>query len=49
MKYLAALETAGLVRKTKMGRTNFYVNEALFRLLSLHSIEVTSQHATGSD
>ena len=33
-KYLAALETGGFVRKTKLGRTNFYINEALFALLS---------------
>ena len=32
-KYLGALEAAGLVRKTKLGRTNFYVNESLFELL----------------
>ncbi|MFZ2407818.1 MAG: Fic family protein, partial [Methylobacter sp.] len=34
-KYLGALETAGLVRKTKLGRTNIYINEALFSLLKL--------------
>jgi Fic family protein len=33
-KYLAALEKGGFVRKTKLGRTNFYINEALFALLS---------------
>ena len=33
-KYLGALENAGFVRKTKLGRTNFYVNDSLFRLLS---------------
>lgn len=33
-KYLGALENAGLVRKTKLGRANFYVNEPLFILLS---------------
>ena len=33
MKYLAALEAADFVRKTKMGRTNFYVNEALTGML----------------
>lgn len=33
-KYLSALQQAGLVRKTKLGRTNFYINEPLFRLLS---------------
>lgn len=34
MKYLGTLEAAGFVRKTKIGRANFYVNEALFELLS---------------
>ena len=34
-KYLGALEAAGLVRKTKLGRTNFYINEPLFDLLRL--------------
>ncbi len=33
-KYLGAMEKAGLVRKTKLGRTNFYINEPLFTLLS---------------
>jgi Fic family protein len=33
-KYLAALQKSGLVRKTKLGRTNFYINEPLFKLLS---------------
>jgi Fic family protein len=32
-KYLGALTSAGYVRKTKLGRTNFYVNEPLFALL----------------
>jgi len=34
-KYLGALEAAGFVRKTKLGRTNFYINEPLFNLLRL--------------
>jgi Fic family protein len=34
MKYLDALGSAGFVRKTKLGRTNFYINEPLFTLLS---------------
>lgn len=34
-KYLGALEAAGFVRKTKLGRTNFYINEPLFDLLRL--------------
>lgn len=33
-KYLGALEAAGFVRKIKIGRMNFYVNEPLFELLS---------------
>ncbi|MHB9022485.1 MAG: Fic family protein [Halothiobacillus sp.] len=32
-KYLGALEAAGFVRKMKLGRTNFYINEPLFNLL----------------
>ena len=33
-KYLTALESAGVVRKTRIGRSNFYVNEPLFNLLA---------------
>jgi len=33
-KYLGALEKAGIVRKTKMGRSNFYINDTLFQLLA---------------
>jgi len=33
-KYLTALATQGVLRKIKSGRTNFYVNESLFKLLS---------------
>lgn len=33
MKYLGTLSDAGLLRKTKIGRTNFYINEPLFKLL----------------
>lgn len=33
-KYLEQLTTAGLVRKQRMGKTNFYINEPLFDLLS---------------
>lgn len=33
-KYLAQLTTAGFLNKQKMGRTNFYINSALFRLLT---------------
>ena len=32
-KYLNQLTTAGFVRKQKMGKTNFYINEPLFVLL----------------
>lgn len=34
MKYLGALAQAGFVRKTRLGRTNFYINDPLFALLS---------------
>lgn len=34
MKYLTELTDGGLVRKVKLGRTNFYINEPLFRLLA---------------
>jgi Fic family protein len=33
-KYLEQLTSAGLVRKQKIGRTNFYINEPLYALLS---------------
>jgi Fic family protein len=33
-KYLVALTKAGFVRKTKLGRTNFYINQPLIALLS---------------
>ena len=33
-KYLTALATKGVLRKIKSGRTNFYVNASLFKLLS---------------
>ncbi|MEO7412545.1 MAG: Fic family protein [Opitutaceae bacterium] len=32
-KYLSDLSDAGFLRKTKLGRTNFYINDALFSLL----------------
>lgn len=34
VKYLELLTAAGLVRKQRMGKTNFYINEPLFALLS---------------
>ncbi|HET9057086.1 MAG TPA: Fic/DOC family N-terminal domain-containing protein [Chitinophagaceae bacterium] len=34
IKYLNDLEKKGLVKKIKKGRTNFYINESLFRILS---------------
>ncbi|HUR40461.1 MAG TPA: Fic family protein [Verrucomicrobiae bacterium] len=34
IKYLDALVRIGLVRKTKLGRTNYYINAPLFALLS---------------
>ncbi len=33
MKYLDTLHAAGFVKKTRFGRTNFYINEPLFALL----------------
>ena len=32
-RYLGELEKSGLVRKTKMGRTNFYINDPLVAIL----------------
>jgi len=34
MKYLKELTDGGFVRKVKHGRSNFYINEALFKLLT---------------
>ena len=33
-KYLEQLSSVGLVRKQRMGKTNFYINERLYALLS---------------
>lgn len=33
-KYLTMLTTAGFLRKQKLGRTNFYINDPLFKLLA---------------
>jgi Fic family protein len=33
-KYLADLTAVGIVKKTKIGRSNFYINEPLYRLLA---------------
>ncbi len=38
-KYLEQLTQAGLVRKERMGKTNFYINEPLFALLSGITLE----------
>ena len=38
-KYLEQLTAVGLVRKQKMGRTNFFINEPLYALLSGVSLE----------
>ena len=38
-KYLELLTGAGLVRKQRMGKTNFYINEPLFALLSGVTLE----------
>jgi Fic family protein len=39
-KYLEQLTQAGLVRKQKLGKTNFYINEPLFALLSSVTLEL---------
>jgi Fic family protein len=39
-KYLEQLTSEGLVRKQKMGRTNFYINDPLFQLLSGVSLDL---------
>ena len=39
-KYLEQLTAAGLVRKQRMGKTNFYINEPLFALLSGVTLEL---------
>jgi len=33
-RYLDALSTGGLLRKMKIGRANYYINEALYRILT---------------
>jgi Fic family protein len=38
-KYLEQLTAAGLVRKQRMGKTNFFINQPLFDLLSAVSLE----------
>ena len=38
-KYLEQLSRAGLLRKQKMGKTNFYINEPLLALLSNVTLE----------
>lgn len=38
-KYLNQLSDAGILRKQKVGKTNFYVNESLFTLLSNVALE----------
>jgi len=38
-KYLEQLTAAGLVRKQKMGRSNFYINDPLYSLLSGVTLE----------
>lgn len=43
-KYLEQLTSAGLVRKQKMGRSNFYINEPLYALLSGVSLEQASNN-----
>jgi Fic family protein len=38
-KYLEQLTSAGILRKQKMGRTNFYINDPLYALLSAVTLE----------
>lgn len=38
-KYLEQLSAAGFLRKQKRGKTNFYINEPLFALLSEVSLD----------
>jgi hypothetical protein len=38
-KYLDQLAAAGFLKKEKLGRNNFYVNVALFTLLTLSERE----------
>jgi len=40
MKYLDQLTKSGFVRKQKIGKTNFYINEPLFTLLSGVTLEL---------
>jgi Fic family protein len=40
-KYLEALTDAGLLAKRKVGRTNFYINEPLFRILAGDTMTTT--------
>lgn len=44
-KYLEQLTSAGLVRKQKMGRSNFYINEPLYALLSGVTLEQVGNNA----
>lgn len=39
-KYLEQIASAGLLRKQKMGRTNFFINDPLYRLLSGVTLDV---------
>jgi Fic family protein len=34
MRYLEQLEDIGIIKKRKIGRANFYINERLYQLLS---------------
>ena len=38
-KYLEQLTTTGFLRKQRMGKTNFYINEPLFAQLSNVTLE----------
>jgi hypothetical protein len=41
MKYLDQLTQAGFVEKEKIGRSNFYINRPLYRLLTTIQLPAT--------
>jgi len=40
-RYLDALAHSGFLRKRKIGRYNYYINEPLFDILTSHSMTAT--------
>src|SRR3546814_16260420 len=47
-RYLDALAADGLLRKRKLGRSNYYINEPLFRILDRKSTRLNSSHSCAS-